>query len=179
MEPPQCVPEPEPGPQLSPATKHSGANLESRDLDGKMHSFSGGSGLDNVNSCFSVSVKPKIWYQLSYLEQDNVEVVQAENGILRRKLQSKTEGLMILSKEVDSLRNDLNQMKALNEHLMNPVRWLTCLQSVTDFKLFRKAQMRQLYNYLLKAKDSPLSLPENETEWSFTRSWGRKTIFFK
>ena len=51
-----------------------------------------------------------------------MEVVQAENGILRRKLQSKTEGLMILSKEVDSLRNDLNQMKALNEHLMNPVR---------------------------------------------------------
>ena len=44
-----------------------------------------------------------------------MEVVQAENGILRRKLQSKTEGLMILSKEVDSLRNDLNQMNALNE----------------------------------------------------------------
>ena len=49
-------------------------------------------------------------------------MVKAENGILRRKLQSKTEGLMILSKEVEMLRNELNQLKVLNEHLMNPVR---------------------------------------------------------
>merc|ERR1712013_7994 len=41
-------------------------------------------------------------------------------GILRRKLQSKTEGLMILSKEVESLRAELNQTKVLNEHLINP-----------------------------------------------------------
>ena len=47
--------------------------------------------------------------------------MKAENGILRRKLQSKTDGLMILSKEVEALRNELNQMKVLNEHLMNPV----------------------------------------------------------
>ena len=52
-------------------------------------------------------------------------MVKAENGILRRKLQSKTEGLMILSKEVEMLRNELNQLKVLNEHLMNPVRQLT------------------------------------------------------
>ena len=51
-------------------------------------------------------------------------MVKAENGILRRKLQSKTEGLMILSKEVEMLRNELNQLKVLNEHLMNPVRQL-------------------------------------------------------
>ena len=54
--------------------------------------------------------------------QDNIEVVKAENGILRRKLQSKTEGLMIISKEVELLKNELNQMKTLNEHLMNPVK---------------------------------------------------------
>ena len=108
-----------------------------------------------------------------------MEVVQAENGILRRKLQSKTEGLMILSKEVDSLRNDLNQTKALNEHLMNPVRLLTFFQIVFDFKLFRKAQMRQLYNYLPKAKDFLPFLPEKETEWSFTRSSERRTISFR
>ena len=54
--------------------------------------------------------------------QDNIEVVKAENGILRRKLQSKTEGLMIISKEVETLKNELNQTKTLNEHLMNPVR---------------------------------------------------------
>ena len=60
-----------------------------------------------------------------YFIQDNIEVVKAENGILRRKLQSKTEGLMILSKEVEMLRNELNQLKVLNEHLMNPVRQLT------------------------------------------------------
>ena len=53
--------------------------------------------------------------------QDNIEVVKAENGILRRKLQSKTEGLMIISKEVETLKNELNQTKTLNEHLMNPV----------------------------------------------------------
>ena len=29
---------------------------------------------------------------------------------------------MILSKEVEMLRNELNQLKVLNEHLMNPVR---------------------------------------------------------
>ena len=49
-------------------------------------------------------------------------MVKAENGILRRKLQSKTEGLMIISKEVETLKNELNQTKTLNEHLMNPVR---------------------------------------------------------
>ena len=48
-------------------------------------------------------------------------MVKAENGILRRKLQSKTEGLMIISKEVETLKNELNQTKTLNEHLMNPV----------------------------------------------------------
>ena len=32
---------------------------------------------------------------------------------------------MILSKEVEMLRNELNQLKVLNEHLMNPVRQLT------------------------------------------------------
>ena len=48
-------------------------------------------------------------------------MVKAENGILRRKLQSKTEGLMIISKEVETLKNELNQMRTLNEHLMNPV----------------------------------------------------------
>ena len=102
-------------------------NVRCRYFVGKMHSLN--SGLD-VNSCFSVSLNCSTYICLSRClilskskpEQDNVEVVQAENGILRRKLQSKTEGLMILSKEVDSLRNDLNQMKALNEHLMNPVR---------------------------------------------------------
>ena len=36
-------------------------------------------------------------------------------------LKSKTEGLMILSKEVESLRAELNQTKVLNEHLINPV----------------------------------------------------------
>eukprot|EP00092_Neocalanus_flemingeri_P007066 GFUD01007634.1.p1 GENE.GFUD01007634.1~~GFUD01007634.1.p1 ORF type:complete len:524 (+),score=163.83 GFUD01007634.1:33-1604(+) len=51
---------------------------------------------------------------------DNLDVVRAENGILRRKLQSKTEGLMILSKEVEVLKNELNQTKTLNEHLINP-----------------------------------------------------------
>ena len=61
--------------------------------------------------------------QYSYFyNQDNIEVVKAENGILRRKLQSKSDGLMILSKEVEVLRNELNQMKVLNEHLMNPVK---------------------------------------------------------
>ena len=59
---------------------------------------------------------------LRSLWQDNIEVVKAENGILRRKLQSKTEGLMIISKEVETLKNELNQTKTLNEHLMNPVR---------------------------------------------------------
>ena len=57
-------------------------------------------------------------------------MVKAENGILRRKLQSKTEGLMILSKEVEMLRNELNQLKVLNEHLMNPVRQLTFCEIV-------------------------------------------------
>ena len=58
---------------------------------------------------------------LRFPYQDNIEVVKAENGILRRKLQSKTEGLMIISKEVETLKNELNQTKTLNEHLMNPV----------------------------------------------------------
>ena len=57
-----------------------------------------------------------------FYNQDNIEVVKAENGILRQKLQSKSDGLMILSKEVEVLRNELNQMKVLNEHLMNPVK---------------------------------------------------------
>ena len=61
---------------------------------------------------------------LTFPGQDNIEVVKAENGILRRKLQSKTEGLMIISKEVETLKNELNQTKTLNEHLMNPVRTL-------------------------------------------------------
>ena len=45
---------------------------------------------------------------------DNLEVVRAENGILRRKLQSKTEGLLILSQEVQGLREELRQAQALN-----------------------------------------------------------------
>ena len=48
---------------------------------------------------------------------DNLEVVQAENGILRRKLQGKTEGLLILSKEVEGLKEELEQVQALNRHL--------------------------------------------------------------
>ena len=63
---------------------------------------------------------------------DNLEVVQAENGILRladsilnhghhhdwshwdslrRKVASKTEGLVILSREVEELREELQQVK--------------------------------------------------------------------
>ena len=57
------------------------------------------------------------------MNQDNIEVVKAENGVLRRKLESKAEGLMILSKEVEQLRNELNQTKLLNDHLLNPVRY--------------------------------------------------------
>ena len=57
---------------------------------------------------------------------DNLEVVQAENGILRlavsifltscdtfdlrRKVASKTEGLVILSREVEELREELQQV---------------------------------------------------------------------
>ena len=73
--------------------------------------------------------------------------MKAENGILRRKLQSKTDGLMILSKEVEALRNELNQMKVLNEHLMNPVSfskylWKTsiCLNIKTFLEKLRTAQ---------------------------------------
>ena len=60
---------------------------------------------------------------MTNLVQDNIEVVKAENGILRRKLDTKTEGLMILSKEVEQLRNELNQTKLLNDHLLNPVSY--------------------------------------------------------
>lgn len=59
-------------------------------------------------------------FEKNHCMSDNLDVVRAENGILRRKLQSKTEGLMILSKEVEALKNELNQTKMLNEHLINP-----------------------------------------------------------
>jgi len=58
--------------------------------------------------------------EMNHCLSENIDVVKAENGILRRKLESKTDGLKILSKEVETLRNELNQMKVLNEHLMNP-----------------------------------------------------------
>ena len=85
--------------------------------------FSTGLGDFETNHCLSVSkVKGKEGLlRFDSLCQDNIEVVKAENGILRRKLQSKTEGLMIISKEVETLKNELNQTKTLNEHLMNPV----------------------------------------------------------
>ena len=85
--------------------------------------FSTGLGDFETNHCLSVTIKSTLssFEVLTTASQDNIEVVKAENGILRRKLQSKTEGLMIISKEVDLLKNELNQMKSLNEHLMNPV----------------------------------------------------------
>ena len=52
-------------------------------------------------------------------------------------LKSKTEGLMILSKEVESLRAELNQTKVLNEHLINPV-------SIFDYTL--TLSMRLVYS---------------------------------
>ena len=87
--------------------------------------FSTGLGDFETNHCLSVSkvkVKEGLSSKIWAIRQDNIEVVKAENGILRRKLQSKTEGLMIISKEVETLKNELNQTKTLNEHLMNPVR---------------------------------------------------------
>ena len=85
--------------------------------------FSTGLGDFETNHCLSVSTEQvKASSKILSLCQDNIEVVKAENGILRRKLQSKTEGLMIISKEVETLKNELNQTKTLNEHLMNPVR---------------------------------------------------------
>ena len=83
--------------------------------------FSTGLGDFETNHCLSVSKRKRKKGLLTFPGQDNIEVVKAENGILRRKLQSKTEGLMIISKEVESLKNELNQTKTLNEHLMNPV----------------------------------------------------------
>lgn len=73
-----------------------------------------------------ISVKHLVFWHdkiIANLVQDNIEVVKAENGILRRKLDTKTEGLMILSKEVEQLRNELNQTKLLNDHLLNPVSY--------------------------------------------------------
>ena len=38
--------------------------------------------------------------------------MKAENGILRKQLESKTEGLLILSKEVVKLKHEINQLRA-------------------------------------------------------------------
>ena len=103
--------------------------------------FSAGLGDFETNHCLSVTIKSTLSSlpALTLASQDNIEVVKAENGILRRKLQSKTEGLMIISKEVELLKNELNQMKSLNEHLMNPV--LLTFQCIS-VKYFRSSLER-------------------------------------
>ena len=56
-------------------------------------------------------------------------------------LQSKTEGLMILSKEVEALRTELNQTKVLNEHLINPVSVYNCVPC-NEICVFKEKQWR-------------------------------------
>ena len=65
----------------------------------------------DLNSVWFIRELCKDFFNLDFL-QDNLEVVKAENGILRKQLESKTEGLLILSKEVVKLKHEINQLRA-------------------------------------------------------------------
>ena len=64
------------------------------------------------------------------LMQERIETSKGENKILRQKLQSKSEALIILSQELDKVRNECEDYRELTRRLQT--QW-SLLSSDLDF----------------------------------------------
>ena len=96
--------------------------------------------------------------------------MKAENGILRKQLESKTEGLLILSKEVVKLKHEINQLRATDCRQMEVGMKSKILILYFFFLRTLTLMMRLQLNFVTMAvvKDFQHHQRARGTGWSYT-----------
>ena len=79
------------------------------------------------------------------LMQEKIETQKGENKILRQKLQSKAEALVILSQELDKVRNECEDYKELTTRLQAQWSLLSSdLGGPSHVSLFNSSKLSEL-----------------------------------
>merc|ERR1712203_55387 len=75
--------------------------------------------------------------------QDKIETQKGENKILRQKLQSKSEALVILSQELDKVRNESEDYRELTRRLQTQWSLLSSdLGGPSNFSIFNNSNQK-------------------------------------
>merc|ERR1712203_710698 len=83
--------------------------------------------------------------------QDKIETQKGENKILRQKLQSKSEALVILSQELDKVRNEYEDYRELTRRLQTQWSLLSSdLGGPSHVSLFNSSKVSELRDHPFK-----------------------------
>jgi len=97
------------------------------------------------NRCYNMSANQKVSANNFLHMQEKIETQKGENKILRQKLQSKSEALIILSQELDKVRNECEDYRELTHRLQTQWSLLSSdLGGPSHVSLFNNSKVSEL-----------------------------------